>query len=68
MNQEGYADPTAEKAVSNVMRDGRHTNVQDKSAAIAYLVRMMKNEANAMGFDIINRIEFRDKRTGEEYR
>ena len=68
MNQEGYADPTAEKAVSNVMRDGRHTNVQDKSASIAYLVRMLKNEANAMGFDIINRIEFRDKKTGEEYR
>ena len=68
MNPEGYKDPTAEEAVARVMREGKTVNVQDKSAAIAYLVRMLKNEANLMGFEIINRIEFRDKRTGKEYR
>lgn len=55
MNQEGYRDPTADKAVRNASRMPRHVrNVYNKLEAVAGLC----------GFEIIG---LRDRRTGREY-
>ena len=68
MNQEGYKDPTAEEAVAKVMKEYRAVNSADRTAVISYLMRLYRKAASDAGFEITNRIIFRDKESGKEYR
>ena len=56
MNQEGYKDPTAERAIHNASRIPKH---------IRSIYRMLNAAAGVSGLEIIG---LRDKETGKEYR
>ena len=64
MNDEGYKDPTAEKAVSHVMRE------QKESAAVHAMktIKTLQNVAHLAGFDIVGKIELKDNNTGRVWK
>lgn len=64
MNHEGYSDTTAERAIAKVMRQQREEIPDD----ISFMVRTFKNMASLLGYDISERIVFKDRKTGKEWR
>ena len=59
MNHEGYADPTADKAISKASQT---------PLEIMKVINLMKQFADACGLEVIGRIQVRDKATGKEWR
>ena len=66
-NTEGYADPTAGEAMANSGGEERQREAE-RLAAIGDLMPIIRQTAALAGFEIVNRITFRDKATGKEYR
>ncbi|MCX4292367.1 MAG: hypothetical protein OSJ36_11335 [Odoribacter sp.] len=62
-NAEGYSDPTAYAALTPIMRE--ETEQQRRVSA---LVGVLKYIINTAGFDLIARIELKDKKTGRVYK
>lgn len=62
-NAEGYSDPTAYEALKAV--DRQEAEQQKKVNA---LIGVLKYIINAAGFDLLARIELKDRQTGREYR
>ena len=62
-NAEGYTDPTAYEALKAV--DRQEAEQQKKVNA---LIGVLKYIINAAGFDLLTRIELKDRQTGREYR
>ena len=62
-NHEGYPDPTAFAALSKVEKEE-----QEQQRRVSDLVKVLKGLIDFAGFELIARIELRDKRTGKEYR
>lgn len=62
-NPEGYNDPTAYSALSAAQAE---TDAID--ARCAQLIKTLKNTIDLAGFDLIARIEVRDRKTGRNYR
>lgn len=62
-NSEGYADPTACNAVTKVMREE-----QERLRRVTAVVGILKSAADLAGFDLVNRVALRDRKTGREYR
>lgn len=62
-NGEGYADSTAYEGLKPVIRE--ETEQQQRVSA---LVRVLKYVIDAAGFDLLNRIELKDRKTGRVYR
>lgn len=62
MNHEGYSDPTADTAIRNAGKK-QHTpeHVMD-------VVRLIKDIAWVAGFELIGRVQLRDRITGREYK
>lgn len=58
-NSEGYKDPTAYQAMKNLAKEERR---------LTELLFVLKFIINLAGFELIHRIEIRDKKTGREYR
>lgn len=56
-NASGCADPTYSEVVEQIKRDGRKN--------MSRCVRVMLAVATAMGCDVLNRIELRDRASGE---
>ena len=65
-NSEGYADPTAHGALSNAMRE--LAVMEETDARCTQLIRTLKSTIDLAGFDLIARIEARDRNTGRTYR
>ena len=66
-NTEGYADPTTHSALNHVMRE--HLEKQEAAdARCNQLMRVLKGAIDLAGFDLIARIEVKDRRTGRIYR
>ena len=63
-NSEGYADPTAYAAMRTIQRE--ENAVLDSK--VNFLIKVIKFIATEAGFDITNRIELRDRKTGREYK
>lgn len=61
-NAEGYVDPTAYAALQSIVNDEK----AEKKAA--YLISVLKFIIRESGFELLNRIELRDKRTGRDFR
>ena len=61
-NQEGYVDPTAYAALKRISASER----TEKKAA--YLISIIKFIVRESGFEILNRIELRDRKTGRIFR
>ena len=62
-NSEGYVDPTACNAVTKVMREE-----QERLRRVTAVVGILKSAADLAGFDLVNRVVLRDRKTGREYR
>lgn len=62
-NGEGYADPTAYEGLKPVIR-----GETEQQKRLNTLIFVLKYIIQLAGFELLNRIEIRDKRTGREYR
>jgi hypothetical protein len=62
-NQSGYADPTAYEAISNIIKEEKEL---DKK--VHKLISVLKLIIDWAGFELIGRIEIRDKKTRKEFR
>lgn len=60
-NHEGYADPTAYNGIRLAGEDA----VQSKAN---FLIRVLKYIIKESGFELIGRIQLRDRRSGREFR
>lgn len=63
-NAEYYADPTAGRALANLAAK-EHEEAMER---IKPLMRLIHQAADMQGFEVAERIVFRDKQTGREYR
>lgn len=61
-NKEGYNDPTAYKGMMAVLRD------EVEQRRLNHLINFIKRLVDEEGYELLNRIELRDRRTGKEYR
>ena len=66
-NAEGYYDPTAGEAYSNITADERK-RVAERLAAISTLMPILRKVTELVGFEIVGRITFADKETGKRYK
>lgn len=62
-NSEGYADPTAYGALMPIMQ--ADAALEGK---VNFLIKVLKFIANEAGFDVVNRIELRDRNTGRRFK
>lgn len=62
-NIEGYANPTAYAAMSAVQREQ-----DDAEMRVQNFIRAIKTIIDQSGYDLMARIELRDRLTGREYR
>lgn len=62
-NKEGYADPTAYAAISKIQKDET-----EQQRRVSELVHVLKYIIDKSGFELMARIEIRDKKTGKEFR
>ena len=67
-NSEGYPDPTAGTAYSNMQREQRQQREAERLAMIGRLIPVLKQTAELAGFEVVGRITLRDKDTGKEYK
>ena len=61
-NSSGYPDPTAYKAMKVVQTEEETDN------KAAFLVKVLKFIIRESGFELLNRIELRDKKSGRVYK
>lgn len=62
-NSEGYSDLTAEAALSAIIREEN-----EQQRRLNALIYVLKFTIEAAGFELIHRIELRDKKTGREFK
>jgi len=68
-NHEGYADPTAYEALSAAMAAytaAPHVDQEDIRAQ--RLIKAIKSMIDVAGYDLIARVQIKDRRTGRVYR
>lgn len=62
-NAEGYTDPTASAAVSQMNRE---ENEVDKR--VYDLIKVLKYIIRTSGFELVGRIQLKDTKSGREYK
>ena len=62
-NKEGYSDPTAGAVLSKASREERLLYLR-----VGDLIHELKELIDEAGFELLARIELRDKKTGREFR
>lgn len=62
-NHEGYPDPTAYEGLKPVIREEA-----EQQKRLNTLIFVLKYIIRLAGFDLLNRIELKDRQTGREYR
>lgn len=62
-NSEGYYDPTAYEGLKPIIKEEA---IQQKR--VSELIQVVKYIIDKAGFDVVNRIALKDKKTGKEYR
>lgn len=62
-NAEGYSDPTAYDGLKTIIQEEaeQQKRVNNLIFVLKYIIRLA-------GFDLLNRIEIKDRKTGREYR
>ena len=58
-NRDKYPDPTAKKVERELTAEEQE---------VSYLVKMIRQIAAWAGYDVVNRIEFRNRKSGRCYR
>ena len=68
-NQEGYADPTATIAVGRVAKEEREQVECEAADKRAYdLIKVLKYIIKGAGFELTERVQVKDTKTGRVYR
>ncbi len=62
-NSEGYADPTAYHGLAPLIKE---ENVLDNK--VNFLIKVLKFISTEAGFEITNRIELRDRKSGRVFK
>lgn len=62
-NKEGYKDPTAYAAMSKILSEE-----SEQQRKVSELIGVLKHIIDDAGFDLLERIKIRDRKTGKEYR
>lgn len=62
-NKEGYADPTAYEGLKPVIREDEEQQKRSNN-----LIFVLKYIIRLAGFELLNRIELKDRKSGREYR
>lgn len=62
-NSEGYADPTAYNGLKGIIREENET---EKKAAD--LIKVLKFIIRSCDFELIERVQIRDAKTGREFK
>ena len=63
-NAEGYADPTPYEAVNNIRREAEDAAAQRAKK----LIDELKRAIDDAGFDLLARIQIRDRETGKVFK
>lgn len=63
LNSSGYPDPTAFEALKNV--EAENAPLENK---VSFLIKVLKFVIHESGFELVNRIELRDRSTGRYFR
>lgn len=68
-NQEGYADPTVTIAVSRVAREEHEQAECEAADKRAYdLIKVLKYIIKGAGFELTERVQVKDTKTGRVYK
>ena len=62
-NSEGYTDPTAHAALEPIAQEDAALE-----SKVNFLIKVLKFIANEAGFDVLNRIELCDRKTGRVFK
>lgn len=62
-NKEGYADPTAYHGLKPIIKED-----DEQQKRLSTLIFVLKYIIRLAGFELLNRIELKDRRSGREYR
>lgn len=62
-NSEGYSDPTAYEGLKPVIRED-----EEQQKQVNTLIFVLKYITRLAGFELLNRIEIKDRKTGREYK
>ena len=62
-NHEGYSDPTTYEGLKPVIREDA-----EREKRLNTLIFVLKYIIRLAGFELLNRIELKDRQTGKEYR
>ena len=62
-NHEGYSDPTAYEGLKPVIREDA-----EREKRLNTLIFVLKYIIRLAGFELLNRIELKDRQTGKEFR
>lgn len=63
-NKEGYADPTAYHGLKPIIKE----EDDEQQKRLNTLIFVLKYIIRLAGFELLNRIELKDRRSGREYR
>ena len=63
LNGEGYPDPTIYEALKPVIKEE-----DQRQRRISKFVTLLKDFADLCGYEVMNRVVLKDKKTGKEYR
>lgn len=63
LNSEGYYDPTAYNGLRNILRE---ENALERD--VTMLIKVLKYIIGKAGFELVGRIEIKDKKTGRVFR
>lgn len=70
-NQEGYADPTAVIAVGRVIKEQKKQSeyeLQETEKRAHNLIKVLEYIIKTAGFELVERIQVKDIKTGKVYR
>lgn len=67
-NQEGYADPTATVAIGQVVREQNESERHESEKRAYELINVLKYIIRLAGFELTERIQVKDTKTGRWYK
>ena len=62
-NSEGYSDPTAYEGLKPIIRED-----EEQQKRLNTLIFVLKYIIRLAGYDLLNRVELKDKKTGKEFK
>lgn len=63
LNSEGYYDPTAYHGLRNIIREESAVDYE-----VSTLIKVLKYIINRAGFELVSRIELKDKKSGRVFK